>query len=68
MKKLLSLVLAVAFALSTSTVALAASSKCEVKSVDGNTVVLDCGSDAADLKVGSEVKVKKAKSKAIEGC
>ncbi len=68
MKKLLSLVLAVAFALSTATVSLAASANCEVKSVEGTTVVLDCGNDAGDLKAGSQVKVKAAKKKAIEGC
>jgi len=69
MKKFLSLVMAVAFALSTATVTLASSStNCEVKSVDGTTVVLDCGNNAGDLKAGSQVKVKAAKKRAIEGC
>ena len=68
MKKLLSLVLAVAFALSTVSVSVAASVKCEVKSVEGATVVLDCGNKAEKLDVGSTVKVKSAKKKAIEGC
>ena len=68
MKRLLSLVLAVAFTLSTATVSLAASVKCEVKSIEGTSVMLDCGSKAKKLEVGSKVKVKTAKKKAIEGC
>lgn len=69
MKKLLSLLLAVAFTLSTASISVAASSvNCEVKSVDGNSVILDCGKDADELTVGSDVKVKKAKKRAIEGC
>ena len=67
-KKMLSLAMAVAFMASTATVSLAASVKCEVKSVSGDTVTLDCGSKANKLKAGQKVKVKAAKKKAIEGC
>lgn len=67
-KKLLTLALALSFAVATAGVSFAKDAKCEVKSVDGNTVVLDCGKDAGSLDVGSTVKVKAAKKKAIEGC
>lgn len=67
-KKMLALALAMAFSVSTAAVGLAASVKCEVKSVDGDSVTLDCGKKASKLKVGSEVKVKSAKKVAIEGC
>jgi len=67
-KKMLSLAMAMAFVASTATMSFAAkSATCEVKSVDGSTVTLDC-KDAGSLKAGDNVKVKKAKSKAIEGC
>ncbi len=65
---MLTLVLAMAFVASTATVSLAKSADCEVKSVEGSTVTMDCGSDAGDLKAGDKVKVKPAKKKAIEGC
>lgn len=66
-KKLVAVILAVAFALGTAGVGMAAkSTKCEVTSIDGNTVTLDC-KDADKLKVGSKVSVKKAR-RAIEGC
>ena len=51
-----------------SGVALAASAKCKVTEVKDNVVTMDCGEQAAKLKVGDEVKVKTAKKKAIEGC
>ena len=66
-KKMVTLALAVAFMASTATMSMAASVKCEVKSVSGNTVTRDC-SKADKLKVGDKVKVKTAKKKAIEGC
>lgn len=52
----------------TSSVALAASGKCTVIEIKDNVVTLDCGTIAAKLKVGDEVKIKTAKKKAIEGC
>lgn len=65
---MLSLALAMTFVMSTATISLAAKSvDCEVKSVDGNTVTLDC-KNADSLKAGQSVKVKAAKKKAIEGC
>lgn len=67
-KKLASLILAMTFVATTATVGLAAYVKCEVKSVHGNTVTLDCGSKADKFKAGDKVKVKDAKRKAIEGC
>jgi len=68
-KKLVSLALAAAFVISTATASLAASITCEVKSVSGSTVTLDCGSKAKKLSAGQKVKVKAKKAKkAIEGC
>ena len=49
---------------------LAQSLICEVKSVDGTSVVLDCGKKVKKISVGDKVKikVKKVNSQAIEGC
>lgn len=69
-KKMLALALAMAFTVSTAAVSLAASVKCEVKSVDGHTVTLDCGKKASKMSAGDKVKVKvkKGGGGAIEGC
>ncbi len=67
-KKMLALALAMAFTASTAAVSLAASVKCEVKSVEGSTVTLDCGKKASKIQVGSSVKVKAGGGKAVEGC
>lgn len=68
-KKLLSLALAMSFVASTAAVGLAARYvECEVKSIDGDKVVMECD-DADELEVGSDVKVKgEKKRRAIEGC
>lgn len=68
MKKILSLVLAMAFVVGVAGVSVAAKyAKCEVTAIDGNTVTLDCTKNVDTLKVGAKVKVKKAR-KAVEGC
>lgn len=67
-KKLISLTLASLFLVSTAGISLARTVKCEVKSVDGASVVLDCGSKASKLKVGQKVKVKPKRKVMIEGC
>lgn len=67
-KKFLAVTMAMAFMASTAVASFAASVTCEVKSVSGSTVTLDCGKKAKKLKEGSKVKVKAAKKKAIEGC
>ena len=66
-KKLLALVMALAFTASTAVVVMAASVTCKVTAIDGNAVTLDC-KKASKLKVGQKVKVKEAKKKAVEGC
>ena len=66
MKKLVPVVLVVAFALSVS-VAFAAKVKCTVDKVDGDTVTLTC-KKADKLSAGMEVDVKAKKKAAIEGC
>lgn len=66
-KGIVSVVLALTFAL--STLAVAATVKCTVDSVSGKTVTMTC-KKASKLKAGDSVKVK-AKSSggaAIEGC
>ncbi|GAB4336979.1 MAG: hypothetical protein Kow0089_07760 [Desulfobulbaceae bacterium] len=49
--------------------AFSAGDTCTVKSVQGSTVTLDCGDDAADYSTGMKVTIKKGKKrKALEGC
>ncbi len=66
MKKLITLVMVVAFALSAG-VALAGKVKCTVDKVEGTKVTMTC-KKADKLKAGAAVTVKAAKKKAIEGC
>ena len=66
MKKLVTVVMVVAFALSSAGIVLAA--KCTVDSVDGNKVTMTCD-DAGSMKAGDKVDVKAKKAKkALEGC
>lgn len=67
MKKVLAVAMAMAFTASVASVSMAASVKCTVKAVDGNTVTMDC-KKASSLSAGQSVKVKAEKKKAIEGC
>ena len=68
-KRIITLLMAMAFTVGVAGVSVAAKSvTCKVSAVDGNTVTLDCKKGADKLKVGSKVKVKSAKKKAIEGC
>ncbi len=65
-KGIVSVVLALAFAV--STVAVAGTVKCTVDSVSGDKVTMTC-KKASKLKAGDAVKVKAAKkAAAIEGC
>ncbi len=67
-KKIVTLLMAMAFTVSIAGVSVAAKSvKCKVTAIDGNAVSLDC-KKADKLKVGMKVKVKESKKKAIEGC
>lgn len=67
-KKIMTLVLAMAFTVGVAGASFAAkSNRCEVTAIDGNTVTLDC-KDTKGLKTGMKVKVKSAKKKAVEGC
>ncbi len=66
MKKMLTVVMVVAFAFSAGS-ALAGKVKCTVDKVDGSTVTMTC-KKADKLKAGEAVTVKAAKKKAIEGC
>jgi hypothetical protein len=68
MKKLIASSLATLFIVTSASSVLAASAKCTVKAIDENVVTLDCGKKAATLEVGSKVKIKSVKKKAIEGC
>jgi class 3 adenylate cyclase len=65
-KGIVSVVLALTFAV--STVAVAATVKCTVDSVEGDKVTMTC-KKASSLKAGDAVKVKaKSGAAAIEGC
>lgn len=67
MKKIMALAMAMAF--TAGTVVVAHSFTCEVKSVEGTTVTLDCkDSDIAKIEVGKPIKVSPNKKKAVEGC
>ena len=66
-KGIVSVVLALTFAV--STIAVAATVKCTVDAVDGDKVTMTC-KKASSLKAGDKVKVKakSGASAAIEGC
>lgn len=66
MKKVITAVMIVAFALSSAGLVMAKSVKCKVDAVDGDKITMTC--DGAKFKAGDEVKVKSAKKKAVEGC
>ncbi|MEN8141985.1 MAG: hypothetical protein ABFQ82_00125 [Thermodesulfobacteriota bacterium] len=67
-KKIVTLLMAMAFTVGVAGVSVAARSvNCKVSAIDGNTVTLDC-KKADKLKAGMKVKVKEAKKKAVEGC
>lgn len=67
-KKIVSLALAVVFALSTAGLGFAAKIKCTVDAVEGEIVTLTC-EKADKLKAGDKLKVAIPKKKgAIEGC
>lgn len=66
-KRIVSLALAVVFALSTAGIGFAAKLKCTVDAVEGEKVTMTC--DKADkLKAGDKVKVSTKKKAAVEGC
>lgn len=69
-KQLTALMMATMFLAATAAVGVAGDAVCEVKSVDGAAVVIDCGSDAKKMSVGDKVKIKikKVTKQAIEGC
>jgi hypothetical protein len=68
-KGIVSVLLALAFAVATVSVGMAAKVKCTVDGVDGDKVTMTC-KKADKLKAGDavDVKVKAAKKAAIEGC
>ncbi|MDF1578300.1 MAG: hypothetical protein RQ753_00440 [Desulfurivibrionaceae bacterium] len=68
-KKIVTLLMAVAFTVGMAGVGMAAKDvKCKVKAVDGKTLTLECQEGADTFKAGSKVTVKAAKRRAIEGC
>lgn len=68
-KKLTATIMALIFAASITGIATAASITCTVETIDNGKVLLNCGEKAADLKTGTEVRIKTAVTrKAVEGC
>lgn len=66
-KKMMALALAMAF--TAATVGVATAFKCDVKSVEGTTVTLECkDKDIEKIEVGQPIKVSPNKKKAVEGC
>ncbi len=67
-KKIVSIALALVFALSTAGMGFAAKLKCTVDSVEGDKVTMTC-EKADKMKAGDKIKVSPAKKKgAVEGC
>ena len=67
-KVLVAVIVAMAFAVSTASVGMAAKIKCTVDAVVGDKVTMTC-KKADKLKAGDKVEVKPKKAKgAIEGC
>ncbi|MCP3891534.1 MAG: hypothetical protein GY702_22115 [Desulfobulbaceae bacterium] len=66
-KKLVSLALAVVFALSTAGLGFAAKVKCTVDTVVDDKVTMTC-KKASKIKPGDKVKVSTKKKAAVEGC
>jgi hypothetical protein len=65
MNKMIAVGLVVAFAV-TAGVAFAATQKCTVDTVEGDTVTMTC--KKTELKAGDTVKVRADKKKVVEGC
>ncbi len=66
-KKMMALAMAMAF--TATTVAVAYALTCEVKSVEGTTVTMDCKEiEKSKIAVGATVKVSPKKDKKVEGC
>ncbi|MDW7773355.1 MAG: hypothetical protein SCH71_10735 [Desulfobulbaceae bacterium] len=65
MKKLVTAVMVVAFALSSASLVMA-NTKCTVDSVDGDKVTMTC--EDVKFKAGDKVQVKGKAKKALEGC
>lgn len=67
MKKIVTAIMVVAFALSSAGLVMAQKLKCTVDSVEGDKVTMTC--DGADkLSAGDEVQVRGKKKGAVEGC
>lgn len=66
-KKVVSLAVALVFALGAASFGYAAKVDCEVVAVDGDKVTMTC-KDGAKLAPGEKVKVASAKKGAVEGC
>ncbi len=66
-KKLVSLALAMVFALSTAGLGFAAKVKCTVDTVVDDKVTMTC-KKASKIKPGDKVKVSTKKKAAVEGC
>lgn len=67
MKKMMTLALALAF--TAGTVAVVHAFNCNVKSVAGTTVTLECkDTDTAKIEVGKPIKVSPNSGKKAEGC
>jgi hypothetical protein len=66
-KKVVTLAVALVFALGAVGIGYAAKVDCEVVAVDGTKVTMTC-KDGAKLAPGEKVKVASAKKGAVEGC
>jgi hypothetical protein len=69
MKKFFAAAFVLMFVATIATTSFAAKIKCEVESVDGEKVILNCGDKADKFKEGDKLRVPTAsKGAAVEGC
>lgn len=66
--KLIPLAIAFFFTVTTASISLAVSIKCEVTSVDGSSVIFGCGSKNGKLKKDDKATVKTKKKNVDGGC
>lgn len=67
MKKLIAIV-TIAQIVGLMSISFGASGKCTVKKIEGDNLVVDCGKNAGNIKVGDKIKIKTMKKTAVEGC
>ncbi len=58
-------VLVASFVLSTASLGVAATVKCEITQIDGNTLTVECQGNVQKFSVGDKIKIKSGKKRDI---